>query len=311
MEVLTSSFVKILVSLPHFALLLIALFVAKYFFDLTTKYKFNQELTEKDNPAFGVCLAGYLLGSGIALTGALFGSDKPLADEILPLTILMVVTIILMRLSVIINDLAILHRFSIHKEIVEDRNSGTGFVVAGSCIATGWMLNGVLSGYSETFLLGLRDIVIYWLIGQVILVIGGFIFQLITRYDVHKVIGDNDNLSAGISFGGFLVALGIITRSALYGSSGHLGEEIIITLVFAISGMAQLVLTRTIVDKIFLPSSPLSKEVVEDRNPAAGAIAAVSFIIIAVMFTAAVNPHSSEYESGGPIKTTAIKKVDV
>jgi len=45
------------------------------------------------------------------------------------------------------------------------------------------------------------------------------------------------------------------------------------------------------VDKVFLPSSPLSKEVAVDRNPAAGAIAAASFIIIAIMFAAAVNPH--------------------
>jgi len=203
MEVLTASFLKILMNLPHFALLLIMLFIAKLFFDLTTPYKFNKELTEKDNPAFGICLAGYLVGSGIALTGVVFGSEEPLLNEILPLLVGSVVTIILMRLSVIINDLAILHSFSVTKEIVEDRNSGTGFVVAGSSIATGMMLNGVLSGSSESLMLGMRDIAIYWLIGQVILVIGGFVFQMITRYDVHKVIGDEDNLSAGISFGGF------------------------------------------------------------------------------------------------------------
>jgi len=290
-EAIVASFVKILISMPHFGLLLVGLFIAKYFFDLTTPYKFSVELTEKDNPAFGVALAGYLIGSGIALTGAIFNAGESLAEEAGSIAVVIIATIILIRLSVIINDWLILHSFSINKELIEDRNTGVGFVVAGSCIATGWMLNGVLSGHSESLSIGIRDIVVYWALGQIILIIGGLLFQFITKYDIHKVIGDDDNLPAGISFGGFLVGLGIITRSALYGATSRLGEEILITLVFAVSGMILLVLTRIIVDRLFLPNSPLSKEVVKDKNPAAGALAAASFIIIAVLFAASVNPH--------------------
>ncbi|MDP8239517.1 MAG: DUF350 domain-containing protein [Candidatus Hatepunaea meridiana] len=291
MEIILASGIKILTGMSHFAMLLIGLVLAKYFFGLTTPFKFNLELTEKDNPAFGVGLAGYLLGSGIALSGAIYQSGVSLTEDAIAVSIIVLTTLILMRLSVIINDWAILHSFSINKELIEDRNVGTGFVVAGSSIATGWMLNGVFSGHSETLLIGIRDIAVYWALGQVILIIGGFLFQLITRYDIHKVIGDEDNMPAGISLCGFLVALGIITRSALVGATSQLGEEILVTSIFAIAGLIILVLTRVIVDKVFLPSSPLSKEVAVDRNPAAGAIAAVSFIVIAVIFTAAVNPH--------------------
>ena len=228
MEVIVNSLTKIVVNIPHFAFLLIGLFIAKYFFDLTTPYKFNDELTEKDNTAFGVCLSGYLVGTGIALTGVLFGTSELLTkDNLIGIVIGLVAVIILMRLSVVINDLAILYRFSITKELIQDRNVGTGFVVAGSCIATGLMLNGVLSGHSENLLLSIRDIAIYWALGQVILIIGGFLFQLITRYDLHKIIGDEDNIPAGISFGGFLVALGIITRNSLFGATSHLLDEII------------------------------------------------------------------------------------
>ncbi len=293
MEVIVVSFVKVLSGMTQFAVLLVGLLLAKYLFDWTTSFKFNVELTEKDNPAFGVCLAGYLIGSGIALSGIAFNSSANVSmiENVVSISVVMVLTLILMRLSVVINDRAILHRFSVTKELIHDKNVGTGFVVAGSCIATGWMLNGVLSGESSSLLIGLRDMVVYWALGQVILIAGGFLFQLITRYDLHKVIGDEDNMPAGISFGGFLVALGIITHNALVGATSHLADEISTTLVFALSGMVILVLTRVIVDKLFLPNSPLSKEVVEDRNPAAGSIAAVSFIVVALMFVAAVNPH--------------------
>jgi len=307
MEVIIDSFVKIVTGMPRFALLLIGLLIAKYFYDLTTPYKFSDELTEKDNPAFGVSLAGYLIGAGIALTGAIFGSSADLGSEIVGISVVIILTIILMRLSVIINDLAILYRFSITKELIQDRNVGTGFVVAGSCIATGWILNGVLSGHSENLLTGIRDIAIYWALGQVILIGGGVLFQLITRYDIHHVIGKEDNIPAGISFGGFIVALGIITRSALVGATSHLVEEILTTLVFAVSGMIILVLTRIIVDRLFLPNSPLSKEVVKDRNPAAGAIAAASFIVVAAIFAASVNPHADATPLSADAGTAVVK----
>lgn len=306
MQVINATLVEILSNMLNFGILVFGLIISKYFFQLTSSYKFNSELTEKDNPAFGVALAGYLIGSGIALSGAVFGTENTLEAE-LTRDVGIVLIIVLMRLSLFINDVAILRKFSISKEITEDRNTGVGFVVAGSSIATGFMLNGVFSGYSDTFFIGLRDIVIYWTVGQVILIVGGFLFQAITKYDMHKVIGIDDNLPAGISFCGFLVALGMITRNALYGASSQIGEEIIVTFIFALFGMVLLVLSRVIVDKVFLPESPLSKEVETDRNPAAGALAAASFIIIALLFTAAINPASNSHNQ---IDSTQVELIE-
>ncbi|MBT7788752.1 MAG: DUF350 domain-containing protein [Calditrichaeota bacterium] len=309
MEVITATLVEILSNMLNFGILVLGLVISKYFFQLTSSYKFNAELTEKDNPAFGVALAGYLIGSGIALSGAVFGTENTLEAELIR-DVGIVLIIILMRLSLAINDMAILHSFSISKEISKDRNSGVGFVVAGSSIATGFMLYGVFSGYSDSFMIGLRDIVIYWIVGQVILIIGGFLFQTITKYDMHKVIGIDDNLPAGISFGGFLVALGMITKNALHGASSQIGEEIIVTIIFALVGMVILVLSRVIVDKVFLPESPLSKEVETDRNPAAGALAAASFIVIAILFSAAINPVANSFEPTDSAQTELIEIIE-
>lgn len=289
----------VVAAMPNFAAIFVLLLLAKLFYDKTTPYGFDEELVEKDNAAFGVCLAGYLVGVGIALTGALFGTGGDLGEDMVTLLIGGVATILLMRLSVLINDKLILRHFSVDKELIQDRNVGTGFVVGGSCVATGFMLNGVLSGQSSTLAAGIVDIGIYWAVGQAILIVGSLVFQLITSYDIHKVIEDDDNVAAGISFGGFLVALGIITRGALAGATSNLGEEILTTLIFAAFGILFLVCGRIIADRVFLPRSSLSKEVAVDRNPAAGAIAAACFICVALLLSTAINPGATpELEEG-------------
>lgn len=290
----------IMEGMPYLTIVLVFLLLAKVFYDKTTSFHFNDELTEKDNPAFGICLAGYLVGVGIALAGSLYGTGSTqeegfsdsIVNDLISIFISGIATILLMRLSIFINDKAILYRFRIEKEMIEDRNIGTGFVVAGGCLATGFMLNGVMHGESGSFLMVIRDILVYWLVGQILLVVSGFVFQKITSYDVHKTIGEDDNIPAGISFGGFLVGIGIIVRSALAGASSDLWEELQIVLAVWLIGIVLLVTARAIADKIFLPNSPLSKEVAEDKNPAAGAIAAASFICIALLLAATLTPFT-------------------
>ena len=50
-------------------------------------------------------------------------------------------------------------------------------------------------------------------------------------YDVHEVIGHDDNAAGGLSFGGFLVAVGIIMRVALAGAGSNLIVETVTTLI--------------------------------------------------------------------------------
>jgi len=73
------------------------------------------------------------------------------------------------------------------------------------------------------------------------------------------------------------------------GATPNLLAETLTTLVLAVAGAVLLVLTRTTVDKLILPKSPLSKEVAVDKNPAAGAVAAASFIAVAIIYSVAVS----------------------
>ncbi len=291
LQTLVVSVVHVLEGLPLFAAAFLLAVGARWLFAKTTAFQIDHELTDRDNPAFGVAFAGYITGVAIAISSTVYPSNEVApGSAILTVAVFGVIAALLMRVSLWINDHAILYRFSIEKEIAEDRNSGTGFVVAGSSLATGFMLRGVLSGYSDSLWAALRDISIYFLAGQAILVAGGWVYTKFAGYDVQKEIGNNNNVAAGISFGGYLTALGYITSTALEGAGSQWANEILTSIVLAWFGAAILLLARVLADFLLLPKSPLAKEVAADRNNAAGAVAAAAFLLVAILFAASVQP---------------------
>jgi uncharacterized membrane protein YjfL (UPF0719 family) len=288
METLVNSVLHVANSIPQFVGAFAILWLGKVLYDKTTTFSINDELTEKDNPAFGVAFAGYLIGIAIALVGAFVGRTGNLVDDLITVGYGGAIAIVLMRISVWVNDTFILNKFSVQKEICTDRNIGTGFVVAGSCIATGLMIAGVLTGESASLLAGVRDCSIYFVAGQILLVIGAKCLALITSFDIHKVIEDDDNVPAGIAFAGFLIAIGIMAKGTLAGASGNIANELIITFSTAAIGIPLLLAAAVICDKIFLPNSPLEAEVVRDKNPAAGAVSLASYVSVALLVSSAI-----------------------
>ena len=61
--------------------------------------------------------------------------------------------------------------------------------------------------------------------------------------------------------------------------------------MIAICGLILLVIGRVIADRVFLPRAALSDEVRAKRNTAAAAIAAASFIVVALMYSGAADPN--------------------
>ncbi len=323
MDLLVSVLMRVTGMLPFFALAAAMLVLGKLFFERTVSYKFHEQLTDHDNPAFGVCFAGFLIGLGIALAGSLHGiailpdnllaasqagvSDNRLwllLERLFAAAVAGIASILLMRLSMVINAKLILHRFCIDKEMIQDRNVGTGIVVAGTNVATGLMLSGALTGVSlplmpETLpawlggtLGSLRDVCIYWAMGQAILVVAALVFQWIARYDVQKVISEQDNVPVGIAFCGYLVALGIITRAALVGAGSDILAEMAITGVLAACGVVLLVMVNIVAEWALFSRTARVKELVTDRNCAAGVVEGACFIGVAILLAAAIS-HGS------------------
>ncbi|MES2572626.1 MAG: DUF350 domain-containing protein [Verrucomicrobiota bacterium] len=278
----------LLAILPLYAYGLFLLVGATYFYRTTWKFSFTEELTERDNAAFGASFTGYLIGVGIALTGAFPSPHAPLQDALITMTYSGILAIVLMRVSVWINDAFVLSRFNGLVEIIRDRNIGVGIAVAGSSIGTGLVLAGIMTGESETDLSAITDILIYWAVGQALFILGAHLFFRVAGYDVQGTLEKNNNTATGISLGGFLIALGVLIWSASRNASGELFSELGITVVLALFGGALLLLSRIITEKLILLRIDFSKEISIDENKAAGLVSASCSIVTALMLAAAI-----------------------
>ena len=250
--------------------------VGKLVYDLTTpSYKMKEELVEKDNTALAVAVVGYYFGLVLAIGGVIVGPSQGLEADLIDVLIYGPLAIVLMNLSRIINDKLILHGFSIRDEIIRDQNVGTGVVVCASYIATGLIIFGAVSGV----LGGVVTSIVFWILGQLALVLAGLVYNWITPYDIHGEI-EKDNVAAGVAFAGALVGIGNIVRHAVEGDFISWAMELQTFGMDILVGLIILPIVRVATDKILLPGRRLSDELANQEKPilGAGVIEAFSYI---------------------------------
>lgn len=288
--------INLLPTIPFYAYALVFLFLGKLFYEKTSRFSFLDELTERDNPAFGACFAGYLLGIALALTGAFPWPNEVLdnawyLNAVRDMTTSGVLAILLMRASIWINDKFILNHFSINEEMLRDRNIGTGAAVAGSCLGTGLVLAGALTGDSDGWGWAVRDIVIYWAVGQLLFIAGALAFYRTAGYNVQETLEHDNNAAAGISLGGFLTALGILLWAVMHDASSNLLDELTKIAVMAAIGIPLLLLSTLVTQKLILPRINLPKEITVDKNVAAGLVCATASLSTAILLAATLLSH--------------------
>lgn len=276
--------------LPILVVTIIAVWIGKLVRDLLTRYKLDEEVTGKNNAAVGIEVAGYYIGLAIAISGVLIGGESiSLGYDLLIIAAYSLIAIILMNISAFVNEYLILYKFDNQKELMDDQNAGTGATMAGTYLATGLIINAAVSGeVVGDWWKGLLACLVFFVLGQIVLVIAGLWYQFITRYDIHKVIGDDNNVAAGIGFGGFFFAIGYIVRAAMLGNSVSWGVDLLSFVLYMVVALILLTIGQLITDKVFLPKAKMSEEIGSQANIAAAAVAVAIDIAIAVLIVNAV-----------------------
>lgn len=266
-------------------ILIVAIWIGKLINDLLTRYKINEEVVGKNNSAVGTALAGYYVGLAIAIAGVVLGpGSNNFWKDVLNTSIYSIIAIILMNISTIIVDKLVLYKFDDQKELVEDKNVGTGAVMAGSYIATGFIISSSVSGeVSGGWWNGLLSCIVYFVLGQIVLVIAGLWYQAMVRYDVHKAIGEDNNAAVGISFGGFMFTIGYIISAAMSGESLSWAIDLASFALYVVIAIIFLSVGYWVTDWIFLPKATMSDEVGKQGNIAAASISVAINIGIAVL----------------------------
>jgi uncharacterized membrane protein YjfL (UPF0719 family) len=243
----------------------VILIAAKYIYDFFTPFKINQQLTEEDNKAVALSFAGYLLGVGIVVLGvfstsAVINGPSDFYRDLLDTVIWGIIGILLLQIARVINDKLLLSKFNNVKELITDKNIGTGAVEFGSYVGAALIIYACLLGEDQSFAHGVVSTLIYFVMGQIGFIIYGWIYQAISRYDLHAEI-EKDNISAGVAFGLNLIAIAILLSGYI-----KLYDSVLGFLVWLIVSLFILAVSRYLVDKILLPGALLDEEISRDQN---------------------------------------------
>ena len=253
---------------------------------LHPKINIQHELVEKDNFAFILSYVGYFTALLIAIGGAIVGESYGFITDIQHIFIYGIIAIVLLLISAWISNKVILNKFDLKKEIITDKNEGSGIIEAAIYIANGLILYGALVGESETLIVGISTFIIYWIIGNIVLVFASKIFISWMGYDIHAEI-EKDNVAAGISFSGAILAIGIITMNAILDPFLDWTTTIIDISLQTVLGCLLLPIMRIFADKILLPGRKLTDEIINQEKPniGAGLIEAFAYIASAILIT--------------------------
>lgn len=269
------------------------IWVAKTVDDWRTRDFDDDVHIDNGNLAVGLRRGGLYLGVALGLSGALSGGSSGFFLDLIHLIIDGLIIIGLLFASRFLNDSIMLGHVDNDAECIKEftrkdgqkviGNTAVGLVEASMYLATGFILKGSLSGGGGTFLQSIGSAILFFVLGQMALLLFGLLYELITPFNVRGEIQRN-NPAAGVGLGGILVSLGIILMSSISGPFTGWANDLIGFLIYTAYGIVMLLVFRSVIDRLLLPTTSIAVEIEEDQNVAAtvlaeSAIAAVALII--------------------------------
>ena len=270
----------LLTTLTYVSVSFLLFFLGKMAYQLFhPRVKVAYELVENDNLAFAFAHVGYFIGLLLSIGSVMVGESEGLVNDLIGIGSYGLLSIVLLNLSLIINDKIILSKFELEKEIFNDKNVGTGIVEGANAIATGLVVMGAITGEGFGEAGPIVNVLIYWISGQIILFVTSRIYNLITSYDIHDYI-EKGNAAVAVGYSGAIISIGNLINNAL----AHDFESWMITFqdvgFNVIVGFAFLPIARFLTDKILLPGQKLTDEIINQEDPNVGASIVEAFAYV-------------------------------
>ncbi|AOP34273.1 hypothetical protein A0128_10685 [Leptospira tipperaryensis] len=258
----------------------------------------DHEIIVNNNTAVSSGLAGYYLGLTLILLVILSSPGTDFVSDCFQVLFYGLLGILLLNLSYFINDKIIFRTFDFNELVYSGRNTAVGAVVFGSSIASSVIIAASLSGDSSALSfsvwkeLGLLEPiqklldgtvlgVLFFSIGQIALILFTFAYRKMIPYSLDLELKDRENLAAGISYSGALIALGIIIARALHKDPVSMEQTLFHIFLDFILGLIVIPAVRLLTDAVILPGSTLKEEISRDQNVGVGLLEAVVLISFA------------------------------
>jgi uncharacterized membrane protein YjfL (UPF0719 family) len=250
--------------------------IGKKVLELSTRTRFKQELMVKDNPAAGVTLAGFYLALFIALSGLLAGEAGTLLEDLTLVAIHGACAVVAIAVSCFLWRPIV--GITLREDILTAHNLGAGLLSAAVLVATGLIYRGAVSLEADHYIV----VGVFFALGEGALLLYLLLYEWVTPYDVYDEIKDKGNVAAAVSFTGATIAAGLILGNAVQGSFLTWKDSITESLLYMVPLLALPLVRWVVVNGLLLGFGNVNKEVVEDRNAAAGLVEAAAYVGIAL-----------------------------
>jgi uncharacterized membrane protein YjfL (UPF0719 family) len=247
-------------------------------------YTLHDILTDHDNPAMGLAVAGYLFGVIWTITVLLSAPSRGLWRDILDVLLYGALGIILLTAVALVSCRFFL---GLHvREQLEAHNVAAAIVVAGAYVATSVTYSGGLSGEGGGFWV----LLLFFILGQLALLGLTHVFRLLTGYDDIQQIASG-NVAAALALAGLLIALGVIVGHAAAGVFVSLGASLLSFLLALLVAVVFYPVRQLVVQCLILGGpvrwrgTLLDHEIATDKNIAAGLLEATAYLSTALFIT--------------------------
>lgn len=272
-------------------LVIIALFtLLRRFSGVISHINADRELLTKDNPAFGVSLAGVTFAVTILLSGTVYG---PPENDALKSGIMVAVYgslgIVLLAVSRLIFDKVALPAISLRDEIVKG-NMAVAIADTANVLAVAIILRALMVWITERSFSTLFAFLMAYAISQGVLTLVTSLRRRLFRmrhlgHTIQKELADG-NVALALSFAGRMIgtAFAISVASNLVVYEVYDLQTILLPWLI-VSGMVILVLKilSFFAERIILFKVDIAHEVLKQRNIAVGALQGVIYLSMAIL----------------------------
>jgi len=254
-------------------------------------FSLDKTLADPANNAVSVSYALYTFAQGLVVVGVVYCPDSNAGLHAANLILFTAIGCALLLVAFKINDCVLLNRVS-NTDMLAADNVAIAIFEGGSFAACGIILRASLMGESDyDYGASIGLTALYWVVGQLILLLFAYVYRLITIFDDWEQLKEN-NTAAGISGGVTLVALAVaMSYAILYYTS------LLVVLPISLLSVVVLMLLRAVVDKLILPGDNLDSEIVNDKNWGAALIEASVALGIALISNMYVPQPGANYVS--------------
>ena len=250
------------------------------------------EISQKDNKAFGVSLAGAMVAVSIMLMGVVSGeAGFSLANEIMTVVLFGIIGILLMWITRIFFDRVSFPGLSIHDQIMQG-NMAASLIDASNMIATAIIIKGAMTWVEGSLMMSLLAVVASFIASQVIMTLAT-VYRVKVYEKRHKgaqlhTAVEEDNVALALRFSAYRIGIAIAVSSAF--TAVEYSSEVFISvflLWFAVAlGLIMLLTVIAIIIRhAVLHRVNIGEEVGQQRNISVGVIEGSIYIVVGLLIS--------------------------